>query len=49
MGRNDQEVDSLYHLPGDPYFPAPPAAGMPILIRDNKLEEDPTEEPGDME
>ncbi|CAI9290577.1 unnamed protein product [Lactuca saligna] len=38
---NDQEVDSPNHLPGDIYFPDPPAVGMPILIEDKEPEEDP--------
>lgn len=46
---NDQAVDSSYHLPGDPYFPDLPAAGMLILIGDSKPEEDPTKDLEDME
>lgn len=46
---NEQEVDSPYHLSGDPYFPTPHVERMLILIDDSEPEEDPSEDPEEME
>ncbi|CAH1440827.1 unnamed protein product [Lactuca virosa] len=46
----DRSRGGLTLLPAwGPYFPAPPAVGMPILIEDSEPEEDPTEDLEEME
>lgn len=43
--KNEQEVDSPYHLSVDPYFRAPQVNGVSILIEDSKPDEEPIEYP----
>lgn len=46
---NELEVDSLYHLPGDPYFPVPHTEWVLILTEDSETKEDHSEDPELME